>query len=122
MSLVEQRGFREQLLLGALRKGPSFVVLLAILFGLYRAGDFLIREGISRGIEQIKAGYQEIQNQHSSNLREVIGVFEREQVRLEGLWELVHETAESRAVLQRALDLIERLEMEGAETRRQEVK
>jgi hypothetical protein len=107
---LESLGIREQLLLGALRQGPSFVVLLAILFGLYRAGDFLIREGISRGIDQIKAGYREIQDQHTANLHEVITAFEREQERRLSVMEMVKEVSQSRAVMQRTLELVERIE------------
>ncbi len=113
MGTGDQGGIREQLLLGALRQGPSFVVLLAILFGLYRAGDFLIREGISSGIEQIKTGYREIQEQHTQNLHEVISAFEREQERQKGLVDVVREVSESRAVLKRTLELVERIEAHG---------
>ncbi|MBY0587118.1 hypothetical protein K2X85_08070 [bacterium] len=118
----EQIGIREQLLLGALRQGPSFVILLAILFGLYRAGDFLIREGISRGIDQIKAGYREMQDQHSANLRDVITAFEREQERRLSVMEVMKEVAESRAVMLRTLDLVEQMESRwGLESSKEEV-
>lgn len=92
--------------MGALRQGPSFVVLLLLLFGIWKTGNYVITEGIAHGIEQIKAGYREIQAAHDKNLSDVISAFERENQREETMVRLIREVVENRDLLREAHEAI----------------
>ena len=99
MPVSESPTVREQLMTGALRQGPSFVVLILILYGLWQMAEYLITEGVGKGIEQIKQGYREIQQSHDKNLREVLSTFEREQQRDSSVVGLLREVVENREIL-----------------------
>lgn len=100
---------REQLMTGALRQGPSFVVLLLILYGLWQMADYLMTEGVTKGIEQIKQGYREIQESHDKNLRGVIDTFERERERDTTVVGLLREVVENRELLKDTHSLLKEM-------------
>lgn len=97
---------KEQILLSSLRQGPAFLVLICLLYGLWHFGDYLVTEGITRGIDQITRGYREIQEAHDRNLREVIEAFEREQARDTTMVGLVREAIENRELLKETHQLL----------------
>lgn len=97
---------REQLVMTAVRQGPSFVVLLLVLFGIWRVGDYLVTEGIASAIEQIKAGYREIQASHDANLRELVNAFERDEERDRTVVELVRDVVENREILKASHEIL----------------
>jgi hypothetical protein len=94
---------------GALRQGPSFVVLLLILYGLWQMADYLMTEGVTKGIEQIKQGYREIQESHDKNLRGVIDTFERERERDATVVGLLREVVENRELLKDTHSLLKEM-------------
>jgi len=105
----EGTSIREQLMAGALRQGPSFVVLLLILYGLWHMADYLMTEGVTKGIEQIKQGYREIQESHDKNLRGVIDTFEKERERDTTVVGLLREVVENRELLKDTHSLLKEM-------------
>jgi hypothetical protein len=90
---------REQIVLSAARQGPSFLLLLLVLFGLWRIGDYVLTEGLAAAIDQIQAGYREIQRSHDANLRDLVAAFERDEQRDRAALELVRDLVENREIL-----------------------
>lgn len=97
---------RDQLVMTALRQGPSFVVLLLVLFGIWRVGDYLLTKGIGGALEQIKAGYREIQASHDANLREIVDAFERDEERDRTVVEIVRDVVENREILKASHEIL----------------
>ena len=115
MAEVDQTTLRDQLVAFGLRQGPSFVVLILILFGIWHFGNYVVTEGITRGIDQITRGYREIQESHTENLERVIAAFEREQSRDSTLVGLVREVVENRDILKQTHALLVELHAHGEE-------
>lgn len=74
--IIEWKAF---FLENSLRQGPSFLILLLLLYGLWGFSDYVIKEGIPSHLQQIQAGYKEIQTSHDKNLDRVIANSERNQ-------------------------------------------
>ncbi len=56
----------------SIQQGPSFVVLVAILYGLWDSGNYVIHEGIPSHLKQIQQGYEKIQQAQDKNIDRLI--------------------------------------------------
>lgn len=85
--MVERNGgpqnWRAEIFLAAIRQGPSFVVLLLLLWGGWEMCNYVVIEGIPAHLEQIKAGYRDVQRNHHEDLQRVVDAFETEAMRYE---------------------------------------
>ncbi len=61
----------------ALRQGPSFVILLLILYGLWDFTSYVIHVGLPQHFQEIQSGYEEIQKSHDRNLDRLIDADEK---------------------------------------------
>jgi len=77
---IETNGWRNLVLDAAIRQGPSFVILLLILYGIWSFGNYAISVAVPAHLQQIQAGYQQIQEQHNRNLERVIHAVEDDQL------------------------------------------
>lgn len=108
---------REQIVLSAARQGPSFVLLLLVLFGLWRIGDYMLTEGLGAAIDQIQAGYREIQKSHDANLRDLVAAFERDEQRDRAALELMRDLVENREILKASHAILVELRADRGEGR-----
>lgn len=106
------KNWRHELMAAAIRQGPSFIVLLLILYGLWGFGNHLITVGIPEHLNQIKAGYREIQDSHTKNLERVVGAFEREQERNKQIVHVIELLAEKKTLLEGNHDLLQKIAKE----------
>lgn len=56
----------------SIQQGPSFLVLVLILYGLWGFGDHIIHEGIPSHLRQIQQGYEKIQQAQDKNIDRLI--------------------------------------------------
>lgn len=96
--------WKAELLSAAIRQGPSFVVLLLVLLGLWQAGRYVVAEGVPAHLEQIKQGYREIQDAHGKDLTRVIAAFEAEQTRSKNVVDVLDRLVENKTLLRQIAD------------------
>jgi hypothetical protein len=94
-----------------MRQGPSFVVLVLLLVGLWHVGEYLVTEGLTAGIGQIQQGYREIQSQHDRNLERIISAFEKERAREASVVGVLRVLAENRELLDETRTLLRDLDL-----------
>jgi len=56
----------------SIQQGPSFLVLVLILYGLWGFGEYIIHEGIPNHLLQIQSGYEKIQQAQDKNIDRLI--------------------------------------------------
>lgn len=98
--------WRGEIVAAAIRQGPSFVVLVLLLLGAWDFGAYLVHRGIPEHLEQIKAGYREIQWAHDANLERLVVAFERQQDRFANVVRLLEGLVEDKDLLKQNHELL----------------
>lgn len=101
--------WKAELLAAGVRQGPSFLLLVVLLWGLWQFGRYVVTEGVPAHLEQIKAGYRELQAAHDRDLTRVVTAFDHEQDRYKSIIGALEQLIENRALLQENRDLLLRL-------------
>ena len=83
--------WRSMVLEAAIRQGPSFVILLLLLFALWNFSNFVVQEGVPAHLQQIQLGYEKIQQSHSQEIDRLVIAFEREQLLIRDTHALLNE-------------------------------
>ena len=84
-------GWRGMVFEAAIRQGPSFVILLLLLSGLWHFGSYFVHEGLPTHLRQIQQGYEQIQKSHSSEIDRLVTAFERDQILIRDTHDLLEE-------------------------------
>jgi hypothetical protein len=98
--------WKTELVTASIRQGPSFIILIILIYGLGQAAHFVVTDGIPAHLAQIKAGYTEVQQAHDANLQRIIVAFEQEQGRYRSMIELLERLAASHNLLRDNHDLL----------------
>lgn len=91
--------WKAELLAAAVRQGPSFVVLMLVLTGLWQGGRYVVAVGVPAHLDQIKQGYREIQEAHGKDLGRVIAAFEAEHARTRNIVDVLERLVENKDLL-----------------------
>lgn len=98
--------WKSELLAAAIRQGPSFLILLLVLSGLWQTGRYVAEVGVPAHLDQIKQGYVEIQAAHSRDLQRVIAAFEAERSRSRDVVAAIDRLGDQRELLKQSHDLL----------------
>ena len=74
---------KELLIRWILSQGVSTILLMAILFGVYRGMDYAMDVAIPEHLRQIQSGYEKIENNHTKEVEALRKTFETSLERLE---------------------------------------
>jgi hypothetical protein len=99
-------GWKTAFVAAAVRQGPSFVVLLLILFAAWDFGTYAVHQGIPAYLEQIKTGYREIQASHDANLERLVVTFEQQQDRVQTVMRLLEGLVENKDLIRQNNQLL----------------